>query len=377
MPKPNRVELNPPTDTRPPDESAAPPEQLIQRRADDTDVQQTLDVLVRDIGAEVLNGSGDGDFKVRLATDLITAGLKLIPDGRDTGELKLMAAAVKELRYAYRVFAQYPDHHKITIFGSARTKEDHPDFQLAIDFSRKMAEAGWMIITGAGDGIMKAGHVGPGREASFGAAIRLPFETTANEVIAGDEKLIHFRYFFTRKLMFLSQAESVALFPGGFGTMDEAFETLTLVQTGKASMVPIVLIEHPGGSYWTNFDAFLRDDLLANGMINEEDRGLYRIFSDPAEAAEHVTHFYRNYHSSRYVRDDLVIRVKHKLRDADVAALNEEFGVIVKRGEIHQRGPYDVEDDHRDLHRVVFTHTRNRFGLVRRLIDRINDLDPE
>src|SRR5690606_19285374 len=147
--------------------------------------------------------------------DLLITGLKLIPDGRDTGELKLITAAVKELRYAYRVFSEYPEPHKVTIFGSARTKDDHPDYHACVQFSRLMAERGWMIITGAGDGIMKAGHEGPGRAASFGVAIRLPFETSANDIIAGDEKLINFRYFFTRKLMFLSQCAAVAVYPGG------------------------------------------------------------------------------------------------------------------------------------------------------------------
>jgi len=343
----NRVELDPTTQGEIGEEIAAPPERMDQRRADDTDVQEAIDVLIREIGDEQLEDDKDAEFKVRLARDLLTAGLKLIPDGRDTGELKLMTAAVKELRYAYRVFAQYPDPYKITIFGSARTAEDHPDYQVAVDFSRMMAEAGWMVITGAGDGIMKAGHVGPGREASFGVSIRLPFETTANEVIAGDEKLINFRYFFTRKLMFLSQAEAVALFPGGFGTLDEAFETLTLVQTGKASMMPIVLIEQEGGSYWDRFDSFIKEELLTLGMINPEDLGLYFIAADAEEAAKHVIRFYRNYHSSRYVRDDLVIRLKNRLKEADVERLNEEFGVLIKSGKMVQRGPYDVEDDQR------------------------------
>jgi len=372
----NRVELDPTTRGEIGEEIAAPPERVDQRRADDTDVQETLEVLIREIGDEQLDGDKDAEFKVRLARDLLTAGLKLIPDGRDTGELKLMTAAVKELRYAYRVFAQYPDPYKVTIFGSARTPEDHPDYQAAVEFSRMMAEAGWMVITGAGDGIMKAGHVGPGREASFGVSIRLPFETTANEVIAGDEKLINFRYFFTRKLMFLSQAEAVALFPGGFGTLDEAFETLTLVQTGKASMMPIVLIEKPGGTYWNRFDAFIKEELLALGMINPEDLGLYYIAADADDAAKHVIRFYRNYHSSRYVRNDLVIRLKHPLREADVDRLNDEFGVLVKSGRMTQRGPYEVEDDHLDLPRLVFTHTRYKFGIVRKLIDAINDCEP-
>ncbi|MCA9298638.1 MAG: LOG family protein [Phycisphaerales bacterium] len=366
----HRQELNPPGSTDPKDESAAPPEIEQQKRVDAPDVLTRLNALIADVGGD------PSSFDGKLVRDLLIASLKLIPDGRDTGELKLMAAALKELRYAYRVFGQYPDPHLVTIFGSARTPADHPDYRAAVEFSRLMAATGWMVITGAGDGIMKAGHEGPGREASFGVAIRLPFETTANDVIAGDEKLIHFRYFFTRKLMFLSQAEAVVLFPGGFGTMDEGYETLTLIQTGKASMIPVVLLEGEGGTYWDEFVVFVRDTLLAKKMISEEDLNLMYHASTPEDAVEHVRRFYRNYHSSRYVRDDLVIRLKGRLKDEDVEALNEEFGVLVKKGRITQCGAYDAEEDHRELHRLAFTHTKHKFGLVRKLIDRINGFDP-
>ncbi|MEM9166702.1 MAG: LOG family protein [Planctomycetota bacterium] len=365
-----RQELDPP-ETLVTDESAAPPERSEQIRVDDPETQDRISTLI-----EGVTGAPPKQFEHRLVRDLLTASLKLIPDGRDTGELKLIAAAVKELRYAYRVFAQYPETKKITIFGSARTPEDHPDYKAAVEFSRLMAEQGWMSITGAGDGIMKAGHEGPGRDASFGVAIRLPFETTANEVIDGDKKLINFRYFFTRKLMFLSQCDAVALFPGGFGTMDEAFEVLTLIQTGKSSMVPIVLLEGEGIPYWDLWDEFVRERLLGNGMISEEDLGLYSICHEPQEAVDIVSRFYRTYHSSRYVRDDLVIRLNHAISDDAVAALNNEFAVLVKRGSIVQRGAYPEEDDHLDLPRLAFTHTRHKFGLVRRLIDRINDHGP-
>ncbi|GIW74770.1 MAG: Rossman fold protein, TIGR00730 family [Phycisphaerales bacterium] len=314
-------------------------------------------------------------FDRKLVAELVAAGLKLLPDGRNRGELKLLTAAFKELRYAYRVFGRYPDAHKVTIFGSARTPEDHPDFAACVDFSKRMAEAGWMVITGAGDGIMKAGHVGPGKAASFGVAIRLPFETTANTVIHGDEKLIHFRYFFTRKLMFLSQAEAVALFPGGFGTMDEAYETLTLVQTGKSGMIPIVMLEGQGGHYWDEFHAFVRNALLSRQMISEEDTSLYYHAKAPHDAVRHVLNFYRNYHSSRYVGDQLVIRVRRPLEPEQIDRLNEEFARLVKEGSIRQCGPLEQEDDHLDLPRIVFVHTRRDFGLVRRLIDRINELD--
>src|SRR5499427_4416917 len=250
------ADLDPASSTQPRDESAAPPERRAQRRADDPDIAAQLDQLIQELGGE------RGSYDAKLVRELLIAGLKLIPDGRDTGELKLITAAVKELRYAFRVFGQYRDPHKVTIFGSARTAQSHPDYAAAVEFSRLMAQRGWMVITGAGGGIMHAGHVGPGRAASFGVAIRLPFETTANEVIAGDEKLIHFRYFFTRTLMFMSQAEAVALFPGGFGTMDEAYEALTLVQTGKSSIVPVVMLEGAGGDYWRRWEQWVKKSLL-------------------------------------------------------------------------------------------------------------------
>lgn len=364
----NRIELDPPGGAGPRD--AGPPEVARHRRVDSPDVTADVARLVSTIGGDPATPDG------RLVSDLITTALKLIPDGRDRGELKLITAAVKELRYAYRIFGQYPGPRKITIFGSARTRPEHPDYIAAVDFSRAMAEAGWMVITGAGDGIMRAGHEGPGREASFGVAIRLPFETTANEVIAGDEKLIHFRYFFTRKLMFVSQADAVALFPGGFGTLDEAFEVLTLVQTGKASMVPIVLLEGTGNRYWESWEAWIRENLLERGLISPEDVALFHISHTPAEAVEHITRFYRNYHSSRYVRDDLVIRLHRPLHEQDVRRLEAEFRPLIRQGGFVLRGPYDVEDDHLDLPRLAFTHTRSKFGLVRALIDRINECDP-
>ena len=370
----HREELDPPDQPAPPDETAAPPEQPVQRHVDDAEVQESIRALVAETAGDGVTGR-----ETSLVCDLVTAALKLIPDGRDTGELKLVTSAVKELRYAYRVFAQYPGRHKVTIFGSARTPEDHPDYQAAVEFSRGIAAKNWMVITGAGDGIMKAGHVGPGAESSFGVAIRLPFETSANDVIAGDEKLINFRYFFTRKLMFLSQAEAVVIFPGGFGTLDEAFETLTLVQTGKASIIPIVFVEghHERAGYWHAMERFIRDELLERGLISSEDTGLYEIVSTPEEAVEHLCNFYRRYHSSRYVRDDLVIRMTSRLTDESVELLNDEFASIVKKGRIVQREAYDIENVATDLPRIAFTHTRHHYGLVRRMIDRINELPGE
>ena len=365
-----RQELDPAPSTKLQDESAAPPERGPQLRVDSPDVTSAINTLISQVGGDPTTYDG------RLVRELLTAGLKLIPDGRETGDLKLMTAALKELRYAYRVFAQYPDRAKVTIFGSARTPPDHPDYRCAVDFSKMMYDAGWMTITGAGDGIMKAGHEGPGASGSFGVAIRLPFETTANDVIAGDPKLIHFRYFFTRKLMFLSQCDAVALFPGGFGTLDEVYETLTLIQTGKASMIPIVMLAGEGSPYWTRWEALTKEVLLECGFISPDDLNLFKIVDSPREAVELIQKFYRNYHSSRYVNDDLVIRLKASISEQDVARLSEEFAPLIRSGEMYLRGPLEVEDDHLDLPRLVFTHTRHNYGLVRKLIDRINECDP-
>jgi len=339
-----------------------------RHRLYDEDVSGQLDDLIAVTGLDPELGDA------RFVRDLMLTSLKLHPDGRDRGELKLMSAALKELRYAYKVFSQYPDVPKISVFGSARTPEDHRDYAACVQFSRKMAELGWGVITGAGDGIMKAGHEGPGADASFGLAISLPFETTANTVIQGDPKLITFRYFFTRKLIFVSQCKAVAVFPGGFGTQDELFEVLTLIQTGKSSMAPIVLVEGEGGDYWKHWENYVENSLLGYGFISPEDLNLLKICETPEEAARHVADFYSVYHSSRYVRDDFVVRLKKPLSDGDVAALNDEFGELVREGEIVQRGPYEVERDHLELPRIAFTHTRRKFGTLRLLIDRINEL---
>lgn len=381
----NRQELDPPTSTQPKGQSEAPPELGAQRKADDGEIQERIRELIEDVAPR------PDEYDARLVRELITTSLKLIPDGRDRGELKLLTTALKEMRYAYRVFGQYADAHKVTIFGSARTPPDHPDYKAAVLFSRLMAERGWMVITGAGDGIMRAGHEGPGRAASFGVAIRLPFETTANDIIADDEKLIHFRYFFTRKLMFLSQAEAVVCFPGGFGTLDETFETLTLVQTGKASMIPIVFVEGEpteghtvaGGDadlaiagYWQGCKRFIDHQLMSRGWISPDDDYLFYIAKDPADAADHIQQFYRNYHSSRYVRDNIVIRLRKRIADADIARLAEEFKPLLKSGTMRMGAPLSQEEDHLDLPRLIFHHTRRNYGLIRLLIDRINDCDP-
>ncbi len=306
-------------------------------------------------------------------SDVLRSAVMLLHDGCDTGQIKLMSKAVKEMRRSWQVFNHYRGVRKVTIYGSARTPEDHPDYAAARDFGRFMADEGWMAITGAGDGIMKAGHEGPTRESSFGLRIRLPFETTANDVIEGDPKLVSFRYFFTRKLMFMAHADAVAVFPGGFGTMDELFEALTLIQTGKSNLVPIVLVEGLGG-YWPTWSSFIKVELEEKGFISPEDQSLVYVAKDADDARKHIMTFYRRFHSSRYVGPTFVIRLSRSLTEDQVETLNQEFSDVVDGGRMELSGPLRGETDHLDLQRLGFVHTRRDWGRMRQLVDRINEL---
>ena len=335
------------------------------------DLTEQLNDLLRGVGAR------PDEFSVKLAREIMHTAVKLIQDEADTGELKLISRSLKELRYALKVFRDYSHIRKVSIFGSARTPDDHPAYQTAVAFSRKMAERGWMVITGAGGGIMRAGHGGAGRDASFGVAIRLPFETTANEYIEGDRKLIVFRYFFTRKLIFASQSHAMALLPGGFGTQDEGFEILTLIQTGKAPIVPVVLLDSPDSDYWSNWDQHVRRDLLGQELINPEDLNLYMVTKDVDAAVDHLFTFYRNYHSLRFVRAILVIRMMRPLNPDQMARLNDEFADLVVDGKIEQGGPLSAEHEHLELPRLRFIFTRRQYGRLRLMIDRINEFDLE
>ncbi len=308
-----------------------------------------------------------------LAEMLVTV-CRLARDETDRGSVKLLHKALAELRYAFKVFAPYHDRRKISVFGSARTPADHPDYQAAVNFSHSMSEAGWMVITGAGSGIMKAGHDGAGAASSFGVAIRLPFEQATNDVIAEDNKLVNFRYFFTRKLMFMKEASAIALFPGGFGTQDEGFEALTLIQTGKAPIIPIVLVEQPGGCYWPQWRAYVKSELLLAEMIDPEDMSLFYITDSVTDAVAEITRFYRVYHSMRYVGDRLVLRLNRGLPDELVERFNDTFGRILTRGRIEQGPALPQEsDEYPDLTRLVFSFDRRSVGALRRLIDEIND----
>jgi uncharacterized protein (TIGR00730 family) len=318
-------------------------------------------------------GGNPEEFSGELITQMIQNSLKLIQDGQNIGQLKLMSRSMKEMRYAYRVFNRHKGARCVSIFGSARTPENHPDYIAAKIFSKLMADQGWMCITGAANGIMKAGLEGPGLESSFGLSIKLPFESTANSYIAGDAKHISFRYFFTRKLMFISHSMALAAFPGGFGTLDELFEVLTLQQTGKASIIPIVLVEGEGGGYWANWQDYMETQLMHNGWIGGEDRHFYYIAKDPEDAVEHIQKFYLRYHSSRYVKDLLVLRLNTTLTPAQIGTLNIKYRMLISSGEMYMGSALPEEDDFLELPRLIFHHTHKEFGLVRALIDDIND----
>ncbi|MBI3830405.1 MAG: LOG family protein [Planctomycetes bacterium] len=335
--------------------------------------REELDVKVRELIA-LQGGHPDDD----LIEDIIQTALRLMRDGAPRGELKVLAAALRELRYAFKTFRPYANVRKVTVFGSARTPPDAPEYKQAHAFSEEMARRGYMVITGAGPGIMEAAQGGAGRENSFGVNIRLPFEQSANPVIDGDKKLIQFRYFFTRKLCFVKEASGIALFPGGFGTHDEGFEALTLIQTGKSAPIPVVFVDKPGGSYWREWADYVAEHLLGNKLIGEEDMNLFKITDDAQWAADEIANFYKRYHSSRYVRDKLVLRMLTPLPEGMVDKINAEFGSLLVPGSppIAQTAALPMESDQPELAslpRLVLTFNRRNFGKLRRLIDAINN----
>lgn len=315
----------------------------------------------------------DGD----MVAEIVENGLKLLRDKTNRGDIKLINKSFKELRYALKIFAPYRDVRKVSIFGSARTREDNPNYRQAAEFGKAMAGAGWMVTTGAGGGIMAAGHGGAGAQPSFGLAIRLPFEQKTNPHIANDPKLINFKYFFTRKLMFLRSSHAIALFPGGFGTMDEGFEALTLIQTGKSVPVPIVFVDSPGGKFWAAWQDYVTGHLLKDGLIGEHDLYLYKITDNVEEAVREVTHFYHNYHSMRYSRDELIFRLQRGPSPSQLDQINAEFKDISGGKTFRTSGPLPVEKDEpalNHLSRLVFPFNRRDHGRLRQLINFLNEI---
>ena len=305
---------------------------------------------------------------------------RLVGDETYSADLKMLNHALLELRYAFKVFAPYRSVRKVSVFGSARTGKDRLEYKMAKRFSNKVSNRGYMVITGAGPGIMEAAQGGAGRARSFGVNIRLPFESKANEVIENDPKLIHFKYFFTRKVCFLKETDAIVIFPGGFGTHDEAFESLTLVQTGKSDLVPIVFVDRPGGTYWSAWLDYVRTHLLDEGYIDGFDESLFHVTESVEDAVNVVDGFYRNYHSTRYVRPLQVIRMNQPVTDSLLERLNREFSDIVVSGKIERlSAALEAEKDEpktADLHRLAVRFDRKSYGRLRALIDVLN-LEPE
>ncbi|QDU36396.1 putative lysine decarboxylase [Maioricimonas rarisocia] len=320
--------------------------------------------------ASVLTGNEALIAEIREIAD------KLERDQTTRGDLKIITRALKELRYAFKVFKPFRRTRKVTVFGSARTPADHPTFQQAVEFGRRMAEEGWFVVTGAGGGIMEAAHIGAGRDYAMGLNIMLPFEQDANPVIEGDKKLINLKYFFTRKLLFVKEVHAITLFAGGFGTQDECFETLTLVQTGKRDLMPIVCIDSENSTYWQDWLGYVKDHLVHDGLISPSDLSLFKVTSDIDEAVDEIMGFYCVYNSMRYVRDKLVLRLHKQPGPELVERLNDEFSDIVLRGKIEPVDvhPLEADDEHlAQLPRIALYFNRRDHGRLRQMVDLIND----
>jgi uncharacterized protein (TIGR00730 family) len=314
--------------------------------------------------------------------DLLAEMLRMVLDLSkrefDRGDLKILVRALKEMRRAFKLFEPYRSTRKVSIFGSARVQEGDPYYRMAEEFSRRIADEGFMVITGAGEGIMQAGHEGAGKERSFGVNIKLPFEQTANRFIHGDPKHMTFHFFFTRKLIFVKEGDAFVFFPGGFGTHDEALEVLTLTQTGKSQIVPIVLVDLPGKNYWRDWESFVKRRLLGGGYISEQDLSFCRLVEDAEAAVGEIKRFYRNFHSYRFVKRELVIRLVEPPSAALIDKLNQNFCDILTEGEIKETAPLPEEfDDPAALcyPRLLVPFNRRDLGRLRQMIDAINDED--
>jgi len=339
---------------------------------------EELDGQVRRLVSAAAPRGGGVQPDADLAEELIVTALKLLRDQADRADLRLINTAAKELRYAFRVFARYREFRKVAVFGSARTPSEDPNYALARELAAHLAwERGWMVMTGAGPGIMEAANRGAG-ERSFGVNIRLPFEDEANQYVPPD-KVVNFRYFFSRKVVFVKEAHAFVLFPGGFGTLDETLETLTLMQTGKSDLHPVVLMEAAGTGYWQEWLDFAAHTLVSQGMITEGDTDLARFTTSLAEASEELTRFYANYHSQRYVDGRLVLRLLHAPTENQVEELNDLFPDLLVAGRIEAipATPAETEEgDFPHLPRLRLHFDRRSLGRLRAMIDHLNALAP-
>ena len=330
------------------------------------ELQQSISDLVGEFGS-----IHNADYVMQL----ISTSLELGTDKTSTLDLKIASSALKEMREAFAMFQPFTQQRKVTIFGSARTKKDDPLYSHTLKVAKSLADEGWMVVTGAGPGIMEAGMEGAGRERSIGVSIRLPFESSANSIIAGDEKYVSMRYFFTRKLMLVKESQAFLCLPGGFGTLDETFELLTLTQTGKGVPVPIVLLDLPGDRFWHSIDDLIRNQLLVRGLVSSEDLALYRVCDRISDATSEIQGFYRNYHSIRFIGKHLIMRLNHEPTPQILKALHEKFGHLCRSGGFEVVQPHSVErseNDHVDKHRLRFDPNRSDAGGLRELINFLN-----
>jgi uncharacterized protein (TIGR00730 family) len=348
---------------------AAPRRRVSRRRGSKSELAKIEELVAS------LRPSAD-EVTRRYVVELVHSATRLLEDRTPVGDVKLVNAAMRELRYALAVFSRHQTRRKVTTFGSARTPAGTPAYEQARHFAKRIADEGFDVITGAGSGIMRACQEGAGRERSFGLNIRLPFEQQANEFIAGDEKLVTFRYFFTRKLLFVKEASAVVMFPGGFGTHDEAFEVMTLVQTGKAPVVPILFVDAPGGTFWKDLVGLLTERLLRERLISPEDVHLFRVTDDVEDAVGEILGFYRVFHSSRYVGEELVIRLNRPPEPGFVERLAADFHDIVAAGGLRVSPALPEEEDTETPHlpRLVFAFDRMSYGRLRQLIDALNEM---
>ncbi len=338
---------------------------------DDAKLKSLIDELV----SSALVQPTVNKLNKKLIVELVTTSLKFGSDKPNTLNLKIATAALTEMREAFVMFAPYTNRKKVTIFGSARTTKDDPLYKLTQEVAKSLSENGWMVVTGAGPGIMEAGMSGAGREMSIGVSIRLPFETSANPIIAGDEKYVAMRYFFTRKLMLVKESDAFICMPGGFGTLDEMFELLTLLQTGKGNPAPIVMLDLPGDPFWEDVDSFVKKSLVPRQLVSESDLAFYHIASGVPNAVNTIKNFYRNYHSLRIVGNLTVIRLQEEISDKQLAVLNLQFAYLSQAGSIERiepTAPEIADKDNLDKFRIAFQFARRDFGGLRKLIDQLN-----
>ncbi|MEZ7892004.1 MAG: LOG family protein [Candidatus Wallbacteria bacterium] len=310
-----------------------------------------------------------------LINEIIITAFKLLNDDIDRLDIKIINSALKEIRHAFSLFSKYRSVKKVSIFGSARTPSDSPDYKIIAEFAQKIIKENYMVITGAGPGIMQAGNEGAGADNSFGVSIKLPFEYEPNPFISKD-KVINFKYFFTRKLAFAKETNAFVLGPGGVGTLDEGFEVITLLQTGKSNPLPVVMLEAPGGNFWKKINAFMIEEMLAKKLICEEDTALYKICYDSGEAVDEIKRFYNNYHSIRFVNEILSIRVARPIPDEALRGINEKFRGIINEGSIENGNALFEESNEaeeiRKMPRLLLKFNKKSFNKLRMLIDEIN-----